>query len=340
MRRADIQCPVCLFSGYSDFLCEVRGFDIYNCAKCAADHVYPMPAEEVLKRYYDSSSYYQGEDFGAYEDYDLQTAPTVSLVDSLLDAYSVRGKQSILDIGCGYGSHLACAADRGWECHGIEVSDHGRSVAHQRLGEEARVVESVDRLPRMAFDLITLFDVIEHLPSPYSLICELFVRGAITPETTLVMTTPNAGSDDARKNPGKWKYRYPPYHVIYYSAETFEFLFKRMQFSSIEIVGQYSLYPWMKEPLPMSRYDGLLVRAGGSTLGEFFAKRVNEGASIEQATRCWQQSTAFQNVEASPRPPLRLPWLGSRLVFRLYGYLKKIKFLRLAKRWVVRQVGK
>ena len=46
-----------------------------------------------------------------------------------------------------------------------------------------------------------LNDVIEHLPSPYPTLYQLFSIGAITAKTMVVVTTPNAGSAKAKANP-------------------------------------------------------------------------------------------------------------------------------------------
>ena len=36
----------------------------------------------------------------------------------------------MLDLGCGYGNHLMAAAQRGWQCFGVELSDHLFDLGH------------------------------------------------------------------------------------------------------------------------------------------------------------------------------------------------------------------
>ena len=105
---------------------------------------------------------------------------TLPLVESLLDSLGKdKIYKSLLDIGCGYGNHLALAEKRGWDCFGIEILDHARKVAMNRHSPQIVVVESIDDLIPRAHDLILLLDVIEHLPDPYPLFYELFAKGAI-----------------------------------------------------------------------------------------------------------------------------------------------------------------
>lgn len=322
-----MRCPVCMAENLSSPLCKISGYDIYNCGRCAADYVSPMPGAEVLKKYYDNQAYYQGDDNGAYDDYDIQTALTLPVVEQLFDELSAKGKRSILDIGCGYGTHLASAAARGWECYGVEISDYGRAVAQQRLGSRAKIVERVAQLPRGKFDVITLFDVIEHLPSPYPLLYELFTLGAMAEHTTLVVTTPNAGSNDARIDPAKWRYRHPPSHLLYYSPETFEYLFKRLQFRNFKIKGQYPLYPWLRESIGLQAYGGLLATAQGSAITDFLKVNVHESNDVHEVMRCWEETAADDEIQVSPRAPIRLPSLCSRVQNTMYRLLRKIKRL-------------
>lgn len=97
----------------------------------------------------------------------------------------------LLDVGCGIGFFVKVARDAGWDAHGCEISPVAVRIGQERLGlaqlhvgrvEDAGFVQS-------SFDVITLWDVIEHLPDPVSLLVAL--RRLLRPGGLLFVQTPN-----------------------------------------------------------------------------------------------------------------------------------------------------
>jgi 2-polyprenyl-3-methyl-5-hydroxy-6-metoxy-1,4-benzoquinol methylase len=271
------KCPVCGASKNIFALCEVNGFSIYGCKSCGADHVHPMPKDDTLKAYYDREEWFEGGEAGGYQNYDQQTAWSVDAVKPILESYGDTKGLSILDVGCGYGTHLDLAASLGWKCFGVEVSDHARQTAQKRLGNKAYVVESVADLIPHEFDLILILDVIEHLPSPYTLFYSLFSIGAITPKTRIVISTPNAGTHEARTTPADWSYRHPPSHLVYYSADSLKFLLEKLHFSDINVQGAHPLPRDAFATTDLAGYGGLWATAKGSNFAEFMRERYVPG---------------------------------------------------------------
>jgi SAM-dependent methyltransferase len=78
-------------------------------------------------------------------------------------------KGRLLDIGCAYGRFLQVAVDEGgYELSGCDLSEHAVRVATERLaphGVRVRQGGVLDKpFPGETFDIITMFDVIEHVP--------------------------------------------------------------------------------------------------------------------------------------------------------------------------------
>jgi len=101
-----------------------------------------------------------------------------------------RGR--LLDVGCGLGYFVrTVAAYPGWEVDGYEISRWAVDFAHTRLGLAnvrcGRVEESDFAVG--TFDVITLWDVIEHVPDPDPLLSYLASRLKST--GLLFMHTPN-----------------------------------------------------------------------------------------------------------------------------------------------------
>ena len=269
-------CPICGDTQGGRFLCGIDEYMVVTCGHCGAEYVFPSPDEASLKAYYDRESWFEGGEKGGYQDYDAQTAWSIGLMESVLDAYSGQQGLSILDIGCGYGTHLAMAAKRGWTCFGVEISAHARKVAKSRLSSSVHIVESVTDLIPHEFDLVLMLDVIEHLNSPYSLFYSLFSMGAITPKTRVVMTTPNAGSIEARRDPAGWAFRHPPSHLVFYKMESLSYLLNRLQFEEVTIEGLHPI-AGVGGGGELDSFAGLRVTASGSNFSEFIRERYVPG---------------------------------------------------------------
>lgn len=288
-RRQDLAgatCPVCAASN-TQHLCEVDGYPILRCPQCAADFVFPAPDKAALQVYYDRAAWFEGGERGGYQNYDAQTAAALPFFDAVLDSFGADAAGlSILDVGCGYGTHLANAYQRGWKCFGVEISAHARQVAMERHGHAIFMVDDVEQLIPHAFDLIILFDVIEHLANPYPLFYTLFAKGAITPKTKVIISTPNARSLAAVARPADWAYRHPPSHLVYFSAQALTVLLQRLHFASIEVRGLHDEAGAKQQRYPdesfalndgLAQYAGIVCNASGSDFAGFMQERYVPG---------------------------------------------------------------
>ena len=291
--------PRCVICGAgATYLCEARDFPIWRCGRCCVDFVWPPPDPAKLHDLYDRAEWFEAGEIGGYADYDGQTDPLLPFFEELLARFEEPGRRkSILDVGCGYGTHLAAAARRGWECFGVEVSEHARKIAEQRHGGSIFLADSVEHLLPHEFDLILLFDVIEHVADPAQLLFPLFSKGAITRKTTVAITTPNGRSYDAMRAPAEWTYRHPPSHLVYYSGEALTRLLRRLHFDEIAVSGAH---PVAMEPCAayadessalnsgMADHAGVLAIASGSDFAEFMHERYVPGT--------WSKLTEYEHM--------------------------------------------
>ena len=71
----------------------------------------------------------------------------------------------VLDVGCGNGEFLVAAKERGYDAEGIDVSEAAAAMVRKR-GVRARAADFLTADLGGAFDVITMWDVVEHLRVP------------------------------------------------------------------------------------------------------------------------------------------------------------------------------
>ena len=95
----------------------------------------------------------------------------------------------LLDVGCSTGFFLDIARSSGWDTFGIEPGHNERAEA-RRKGHQV-FDEGIDQIKTdQRFDVITLWDVFEHIPEP----CEFLesIRQLLTPTGIIYMQIPNS----------------------------------------------------------------------------------------------------------------------------------------------------
>lgn len=115
-------------------------------------------------------------------------------VREIAQATGVRGGCAV-DVGSGYGFFRKALADAGFQHEGVEISAHARRVAREIYGFDTRsdLGDLADRQGQ--FDLVTLWDVIEHVPDPVALLERC--RRLLTPRGVVAVKTPNLDCPEA-----------------------------------------------------------------------------------------------------------------------------------------------
>lgn len=209
-------CPACRKTTVHAFLYRKNGCDIWQCRSCGLGR-----AESTG---FDPQAYYTGDYFSGQRDdgySDYRAAEPVLRREfarsvAFIHGYCRAGR--LLDIGCAYGFFLQ-EAERHFEVAGIELAEdaaaHGRSSGLNVLSGVADE-ENMARIGKV--DVITLFDVIEHLPHPDETLalCERHLR----PGGIIVITTGDFASPLARLAGASWRLMTPPQHLWYLTPES------------------------------------------------------------------------------------------------------------------------
>jgi SAM-dependent methyltransferase len=139
----------------------------------------------------------------------------------------VRGK-SVLDWGCGtgYGSHmLAGTADK---VTAADISDEAIEYAKKNFSADNLVFKNISELPDQKFDIITAFQVIEHVRNGKKLISD--IGTFLNHDGCLLISTPDSTNRLFRYIQRPWNV----FHYKEYSGISLDNLLRQF-FSRVEI---------------------------------------------------------------------------------------------------------
>jgi 2-polyprenyl-3-methyl-5-hydroxy-6-metoxy-1,4-benzoquinol methylase len=214
-------CGVC-GSGDPDFLFRKDGHDIVACRHCGLVYVGEDPAAIDFAALY-GPSYYAGGSDAVFSDYVGQQAARCAHARRKLwwlrhVPPRIARSGRLLDVGCAAGFFLA-EARRFYEVQGVELSAWSSAYARDRLGLPVFTGTLQDAgLPADRFDVVTLWDVIEHVPGPVPLLAE--AARVLRPGGRLVLTTGDWGSAYAQARREHWHLMTPPWHLTMFSRDT------------------------------------------------------------------------------------------------------------------------
>ena len=199
------------------------GIDIVRCRGCGLLYAHPMPGPDaLLTRYGDDYFHCPTPIEGGYEDYRADE-PLIRKTFRLrlplfLPEVSVDAR-AVLDVGCATGAFLEVMRERGWTATGIEVSPAVRDTARAKgFAVTEKTLEQAGFAPA-SFDLITMWDVIEHLHDPLSALkaCHQLLK----PGGVIVITTPDASAPFARLTGKRWMgFRSVGEHVYFFGRKS------------------------------------------------------------------------------------------------------------------------
>ncbi len=161
-----------------------------------------------------------GESPPSYHDYLpslTQTLPplTRKRYEHLLARLAPRRRTGrFLDVGCGGGFLVETARDHGWTAEGTEVSRAAAEFGRSRGVTIHAGILSDAKLPESAFDVVTMMEVIEHVPDPVALLREC--AELLRPGGALYLTTPNWSSLSRRVLGPRWS-AIGRDHVVYFT---------------------------------------------------------------------------------------------------------------------------
>jgi SAM-dependent methyltransferase len=107
-----------------------------------------------------------------------------------IDSMTMRGRRSLLEVGCAHGWFLDAAAKRGYHVHGIEPDAPIGALASSKGHDVTTGFFPDVLLSRARFDVIAFNDVLEHLPDPRAALAACLRH--LEPDGLLVLNLPSS----------------------------------------------------------------------------------------------------------------------------------------------------
>ena len=161
-------CPLCRASN-PRVAFRLPGYQIAACPECDflfnGDFSGGGDEGELF-----SEDYYQVAHGAAFKPQleDYAKDPSAAVFDRWLEKIEQRiSPGRLLDVGCALGTFLKIAQKRGWECHGVEISQYAAEHARRTHGLDVfnGDLENFDGT-NGSFDVITFWDSVEHVRYP------------------------------------------------------------------------------------------------------------------------------------------------------------------------------
>jgi len=158
----------------------------------------------------------------------------------------------LLDVGCGEGFFLFNATRDGYITKGIELSQDAATYARREFGldVEARPFEEL-QLPADYFDVITLWQVLEHVPYPCMILKE--VHRILKPGGLLAVSTPDIEGIPARIFGRRW-WNIRRLHINQFTAVTIMSILKNTGFKNMSSVSYRESISLLMLFIPILKY--------------------------------------------------------------------------------------
>jgi 2-polyprenyl-3-methyl-5-hydroxy-6-metoxy-1,4-benzoquinol methylase len=217
-----LDCPVCKGGRFTELF--VKGDERFvRCDDCSLVLINPRPAAQRISATYD----------------DAYTAAYIRKAKKKINRcrrwirrikrrYVHHGKW--LDVGCSAGFVVYAANEAGFDGYGVEIEAAAVKYGTGTLGLRNLVCGLLEEQDYGSgkFDVITLYDVIEHIPDLAGMMTEL--HRILAPRGIIEVRTPNVSHWTVPKDLSRWKEVKPSEHLYYFDFKTLVKLFNRYGF--------------------------------------------------------------------------------------------------------------
>lgn len=272
-----VEIRLCQLCGSAERTLKFRDgpFEVVTCDDCGLVYVTPRLVGQALLDIYDEG-YWKSDNpkMRGYADYARESALYLKTFQKRLALVRrwLPAQARVLDVGCAAGYFLRVVQGLGHDVHGVELSPSIAKEAVAALGADRihigtldGAVAAMDYRPQ-SFDLVSLWDVIEHIPDPQAVLRK--IRELTKPGGRLLLETQNVASRWAALLGPRWHHYKHHEHLYHFTPATIRRLLDDCGFRVLEIgaayAGKYVSFAFLAERAQrLGRIPGLLARPLG-----------------------------------------------------------------------------
>lgn len=210
----------------------VRGTQyVVKCNGCELIYVNPRPAPELV-----IGGYTEAED-EIYVGAAAGREATFRRCVKLLERHVKPGR--VLDVGAAAGFFVKAAKDAGWDAVGVEPCKWLAQYGVERLGVDVQAATLGEAaFPDDSFDVVTMWDVLEHVPEPMEELRE--VLRILRPGGLLLVNYPDIGTIMAKMAGKNWWFLLSV-HLTYFSRGTLKAMVEQAGFTGFRAKPHYQV---------------------------------------------------------------------------------------------------
>ncbi len=251
---------------------------VVRCRSCTLQYVNPRPDPKIIL------SSYEGAVDPTFVEQNANRIHTFRKVLSRtlrsIGQHNGNGRR-VLDIGCAGGAFLVAARDLGFDPVGVEPSrwlaDYGRRTYNIDVRDG---ILQAGMFPDSSMDLVTMWDVIEHVPQPAEVMS--VIHRLLKPNGLFLLCFPDVGSTVARLMGRRWPF-WLSVHLLYYTRTTMGEQLRRAGFEPLRfapLFQQLQLGYVLQRAIPYFRPAALAVPVANKTGASKLAVTYNMGQTL------------------------------------------------------------
>ncbi len=235
-------CPLCSNTAYREKYLLGK-YRLMECTECSLVRLEHDLSNEQIKKVYRNNYFQSRDDEIGYKNY-LAAENALRLTFKKRVGRIIRriGKTdfSLLDVGAGYGFFVSECLRAGIHAEGVELSTEATAFARDKLKVPVIQTALEDFTSIKQYDVLTAWDVIEHLEAP-----DQFLRKAavlLKPGGHLFLTTGDIDSAVAKISGKSWHLFNLPEHLFFFSTTTLKKMLKKSGFGEIVFAHPSNYY--------------------------------------------------------------------------------------------------
>lgn len=222
----------------STFLFQKKKANYYKCSKCGLIFQNPQPHLSSAKEIYDDFDY-QNLYFNTTGYYTEIAAEYLKQIHLVLRKNGVTlepEKCKMLDVGSSIGLFLCLAKKQGFDAVGFDISSLASKFAKENYDVDVMVGNFIEAgLPESSFDIITMWQVIEHLTDPSSFLKK--IHSLLKPGGYFCVATPDTGTFFRRLYGKYWGIYVPDLHITLFNRHNMKVILERNEFIPVAVTS-------------------------------------------------------------------------------------------------------